>query len=59
MADSKSKFKNYQELTDELLLLFPNGAVECDNRGQILIYTGLKMAPGGGRDYKLVEIGDD
>lgn len=60
MTDSKSKFKNYEELCDELLVLFPNGAVERDNHGQILIYTGLKIAPGGGKNNgDLVEIGND
>jgi hypothetical protein len=58
MTETKPKFKNYQELCDELLRLFPNGAVERDNHGQILIYTGLKIAPNGSGGNKFVEMDD-
>ena len=56
MAEGKFKFKNWQDLYDEMILLFPNGAVECDNRGQIIIYTGLKVDPKG--HTTLIDIGD-
>ena len=42
---NKSKFKNDEELCDELLQIFPDGAVERDNLGQIIIYTGLRTDP--------------
>jgi len=46
MTERESKFKNWQDLYDEMILLFPDGAIECDNHGQILVYTGLKVDPG-------------
>lgn len=32
-----------KELFEQTLVIFPNAAVEGDNEGQVVIYTGLKQ----------------
>jgi len=56
MADRQMQFKNWQDLYNEIIRTFPNGTIECDNSGQILVYTGLKVNPEN--HTTLIEIGD-
>lgn len=51
------EFKDWQDLYKEMLRIFPSGAIECDNHGQILIYTGLKVSPDN--HTTLVDIGKE
>lgn len=51
------QFKDWQDLYNEMLRTFPSGAIECDNNGQILIYTGLKVSPDN--HTALVDIGEE
>lgn len=51
------EFKNWQDLYSEMIRIFPSGAIECDNHGQILIYTGLKVSPDN--HTTLVDIGEE